>query len=133
MLDGDYINHVTLVNKLDQIDANLKKYHSQRNWKDIIELLTDNALATIALASCINPRSGACFFSVTMKLVSVSDIVGGLHSDAIKDKSVTDARNDIAFIKKTIRGGRSTSGKIKQRLIMEFNQLCSEIEEKCIR
>lgn len=126
------VSGADVANRLGQLEQRLGKLESETNWTGLATSVSGNFLATLGLAACLETAGAGCAVSVVGKLVSLVDVVDSAVSDAQKAKETADVRREISAIKQEIAALNPPAGRIRDRLVADFNGLCSDVNKHCL-
>ncbi|RDK05374.1 hypothetical protein [Cupriavidus lacunae] len=126
------IDPADLTKQLTALEDKLKQSEASANWIDAANNITGNMLATLGLAACAETAGAGCAVAVVGKVLSVVGLVRGAMSEADKARESAQVRAEIAKVRQGLQRIQPSSAVVRQRLVDEFNSLCTNVKQQCL-
>ena len=73
-----------------------------------------------------------CAAAAVGKILSLVGLIDSSQSEADKAKFAGELRNEIAAKRKAIQNKKSPAKALRDRMVSEFTQLCSDVQKQCL-
>lgn len=120
-----------LAKRLAELEATLRQQETAQDWKGMSKSLSGNFIATLGLTACFATAPG-CALAVIGKVMSVVDIIDGAASQNDKMKQAAAMRQQIASIRKTIESKVTPADKVRNALVGDAVDLCTDVRKYCL-